>query len=156
MGKAMSPPTSLFVLRCPSGESTGCGVGPSFHTTEPRWQPPSSHGWICPTVSITHDYMPRVSHSYPFASPGDSASPAGKSGPGSYQITPFAVSLGVCEFLCVPFKNEGCISPSSVRLLQLSPTGLQSQVLWRLWYWTGDGELDVRLRTPTPMGVSVI
>jgi len=145
--------TSLMCV--PVLESTGCWVGPNFGTNESRWQPVSSHGWIFPNVSSTHDYVPRVSYSYPFASPWDSASPAGRSGPGSYQITPFAVSLGVCEFLCVPFKNEGCISPSSVGLLQLSPTGLQSQMLWRLWYWTGPGELDVGLRTPTPMEESL-
>ena len=40
------------------------------------------------------------------ASLGDSPRPAGRSGPGSYQIIAFALQLGVCDVLCVPFKNE--------------------------------------------------
>ena len=61
----------------------------------------------------------------PPASPGDSLRPAGRSGLGSYQITAFALVPGACEVLCAPFKREVFIFPSPVRLLKLSPTGLQ-------------------------------
>ena len=59
-------------------------------------------------------------------SPGDSPRPAGRSGPGAYQITAFALGLGACEILCASFKCEVSISLSLAGLLQSSPTGLCS------------------------------
>ena len=72
------------------------------------------------------------------ASPGDFSRLAGRSCPGCYKITDFAlhscvcVCVCVCEVLCVPFKSDFSISFSHVELLQLNPTGLQSQMLWGL------------------------
>ena len=66
----------------------------------------------------------------PPASLGDSPRPAGRSGPGSCQITAFALGPGVCEILCEPFKSKVSISPNPLGLLKLSLTGLQSQMLW--------------------------
>ena len=40
----------------------------------------------------------------------------------------------VCVILCVPFKSEVSVSPSPVELLQLSPIGFQSHMLWRLLF----------------------
>ena len=66
----------------------------------------------------------------PPASLGGSPRPAGRSGPGSCQITAFALGPGVCEILCEPFKSKVSISPNPLGLLKLSLTGLQSQMLW--------------------------
>ena len=68
----------------------------------------------------------------PLTSLGDSPRPAGRCGPDSYQITAFVLGPGTCEILNVPFKGEASIPPCPVRLLQLSPTGLQRQMLWEL------------------------
>ena len=91
----------------------------------------------------------------PLASLGDSPRPAGKSGPGSYQITAFALSPRACDILCTPFKNEVSVSPSPVGLLILSPAGLKSQMFWELIFPVQGpqaGEPDVGLRTLTAVG----
>ena len=59
--------------------------------------------------------------------------PASRSGSGTYEIAAFAFSPGAREILCALFKSEVSISPNSVELLQLSPTGLQSQIFWGLF-----------------------
>ena len=59
----------------------------------------------------------------PVASLGDSPRLAGRSGPGSYQMTAFALGPRACEILCVPFKSEVSIFPSPVGLPKLSPVG---------------------------------
>ena len=45
-------------------------------------------------------------------------------GPGSYQITCFALGACVHEILCAPTKTEVSIFPSPVGLLLLGPVGL--------------------------------
>ena len=45
-------------------------------------------------------------------------------GPGSYQITCFALGACVHEILCAPTKTEVSIFPSPVGLLLLGPAGL--------------------------------
>ena len=102
-----------------------------------------SCGLMFPNMSATNVYVPRVSHSHPTATPGDSPRPAGRSGLGSYHITAFTLSPGACESLCVQFKSEVSISLSPVGLLKLSPAGLQSQILWGLIFlvpdpWVGE------------------
>ena len=62
-------------------------------------------------------YKPPVTLSLEWAtaaptSPRDSPRPAGRSGPGSYQITAFTFGPGTHETLCEPFKSEASISPS--------------------------------------------
>ena len=81
-------------------------------------------------------------------SPGDSARPAGRPGPGFYQVTALPWAL-VCVGFCVPVKP----APGSVELLQSSFLGPQSQMLLGLIFqvpgpWAGypDG-----LRSLTPM-----
>ena len=88
-----------------------------------------------------------MSHSLapPPTSPKDSPRPAGRSGPGTYQITAFALGRRACEILCAPFKSEVLISPNLVGLLQSSPAGLQGQMLWGLVFPV----LDPRLRNLT-------
>ena len=92
-----------------------------------------------PVMSPTSVYVPQVSCSpATHTSPGDSLRPAGKSGAGSYQITDFALGPGVHEILCVPFKSEVSNSPNPVGLLQLTPVGLQCQMLWGLVFLVPD------------------
>ena len=78
----------------------------------------------------------------PSISPGDSLRRAVRSGLGSYQVTSFALCSGASEILCVPLKSEVSIFPSPVGLLQLSPTGLQSQMLWGLISWCETSRLE--------------
>ena len=66
----------------------------------------------------------------PPASPGDTSWPAGRSGPGSWEVTAFALGSGACEILCALFKCGLSVSPSPVEVLQLSPTGLQREITW--------------------------
>ena len=47
----------------------------------------------------------------PTASLGDSARPAGRSGPVSYQDIAYALGPSASEILCVPFKCEVSIPP---------------------------------------------
>ena len=80
----------------------------------------------------------------PPVSPGGPPKPAGRSGLGSYHSTAFALGPSAHENLCAPFKSEVSISPSPVELLQSSPGGLQSQMLWGLLFlvpdtWDGGG-----------------
>ena len=59
------------------------------------------------------------------------------------------------ETLCAPSKSEVSVSPSPVELLHSCPAGLQSQMLWGLLLLMSDpqaGELDVELRSLTPVG----
>ena len=85
----------------------------------------------------------------PPASPGDPPRPAGRSGPGSYQITVFALGPSVCEILCALFKTEVSISPNPAEFLQSSPAGLQNQMLW--WFlfpiadlWAGGADMVLK------------
>ena len=70
-------------------------------------------------------------------------------------MTAFALVPRAWEILCAPFESEVSISPSPMGLLQLSPAGLKSQMLWELTFLVPDlwaGEPDVGLRTLTPVG----
>ena len=58
--------------------------------------------------------------------------PAVRSDPCSYAVTAFALDPGVHENFHAPSTCGVSVSPSPVELLQSSPTGLQSQELWRL------------------------
>ena len=74
----------------------------------------------------------------PPVSPKDPVKPAGWSGPGSCQIVAFTLGPVGCMILRAPFRREVSISPSLEGLLQSSPAGLQSQILWGLFFlcWT--------------------
>ena len=50
-------------------------------------------------------------------SPADSARPAGRSGPTSYQMTALALGPGICGILCALLKSKVSISPSPVELM---------------------------------------
>ena len=54
---------------------------------------------------------------------------SGDSGLDPYQIISFTLGSGMYEIMFASFKTEFSISPSSVGLLQLSPAGLESQIL---------------------------
>ena len=110
-----------------------------------------SRGRMFPNMSATSICIPKVSPTYL----GDCPRAADRSGPGSYQITAFALGPGACEVLCVPFKSEVSIYPSPLGLPKLGPAGLQSQMLWGLVLLMQDpwvAEPYVGLRILTPVG----
>ena len=91
----------------------------------------------------------------PPASPGGPPRPAGRSCPGSYEVTTFALGPGAHETLCVPSKSGVSLSPCPVELLQSSPAGLQSQMLWGLLCPLAEPPAEepvAGLRTLTPVG----
>ena len=86
---------------------------------------------------------------------GDSPRPAGGSGPGSCQITGSAPGPDGLGLLCAPPKSEESISTNPLGLLKISPTGLESQMLWGLTLMVQDpqaGEPNMELRTLTATG----
>ena len=109
---------------------------------------------IHPKMDVTHVCMPRVSSSCP-DTVGDAPRSAGRFDPGSFQITPSALGPRVCEDLCAPFRNGVSVSHSPQALPEMSPTGLQSQMLWRLFFLEQDAwgrEPDMGFRPLTPWG----
>ena len=69
--------------------------------------------------------FPQDESYFPPASLGGSLRSAHWSDPGYFQITASALSLQVCEILCVTFKSGVCISHSPLTLLKTSHSGLQ-------------------------------
>lgn len=73
----------------------------------PMYTPWKGHQCPCP-------------HSDPqslLASPGDPLRPAGRAGPGSYEIAAFALGPSVHNILCVPYRNGVSVSLSPTELL---------------------------------------
>lgn len=64
-------------------------------------------------MPVTAACVPRMSHSCPPASPGDSAAPTGRSGPASYQMTAFALDPSA-QMLRVPFERRVSAFPCAV------------------------------------------
>ena len=91
----------------------------------------------------------------PPASLGDFSRSASRPNPGSYQITASALGPGAGEVLCALLESGVTISLSPLGLLKVSPTGLQSQMLWGLIFPVLDswaGEPNMGLRPLTPLG----
>lgn len=84
--------------------------------------------WLTP-VSVSPGEL-----QLPPASLENSLRSAGRSDPGSFQITASALAPSVCEILCESFKSRVFISPSPVRFLKVSLTGIHSQTFWGLIY----------------------
>ena len=64
-----------------------------------------------PNISVTSLYDPEESYRHP-SSPVDLPRPAGKSGPGCYEIPTFALGPGALEILCAPlYALEYLFSP---------------------------------------------
>ena len=85
----------------------------------------------------------------------ESSRSAGRSDSGAYEITAWSWYPRVCEILCAPFKSEVSISSNSLGLSKVSPTGLQSQMLWGLIFLVQNpqaGEPDMGLSPLTPLG----
>ena len=87
-----------------------------------------------PRSSAASVYAPRL----PPASSGGPPRFAGRSDPGSFQITAFALDSRACEILCRPFKSGVSISRSPLALLKVSHAGLQSQTFWKLTFLVQD------------------
>ena len=66
------------------------------------------------------------------ASPEDSPRSAAGSEPGSFQIPAAPLSPRAREILCAPSKSGVSVSYNPLGHLKVSPTGLQSQMLWGL------------------------
>ena len=98
----------LFGLRHPS-----TGVRPGLGAKDPRCLPPArvhvgEHSLLCPPP----DFMnPERTTASP-ASPGDPPRPAGRSGPGSYGVTVFALSPNARQTLWAPSKSGDCFPQS--------------------------------------------
>ena len=106
-----------------------------------------------PDMFVTNFYVPRESQSQPPFNPGDHPRPAGRSGPGSYEVTVFALGPVVHKTLCVSSKSGVSVSPIPVELLWSRPTGLQRQMPLGLFIQTPQTwEPGVGLRTLSPMG----
>ena len=85
-------------------------------------------GWMRSRVWLPRAPGPKESR--PSAFQRDSPRPAGRSDPGSYQMTVFSLGSGVAgDFECALW-GWSLYFPSPMGLLQLSPAGLQSQMLW--------------------------
>ena len=159
-GKLCSSLVSCLAWGISALAPTGCWVRPGLSANEPRCQLPTQCWSVCVFLNMSASSGWAAArcplHLHP-ASPGHS--PAGGSGPGSYEITALALGPGACEILCVPFKSEVSISPSPVGLLQLSPAGLQFQMLWGLVFLVPDlwaGEPDIWLKTHSCGRISAI
>ena len=86
--------------------------------------------WMLPNMPAAIVEVPRVSHSHLPSLPGNSPRPAGRSdllGQAPSHLLLFLWDL-VHMLVVMPF--EWSLSPSPVRLLQLRPSGLQSQMFW--------------------------
>ena len=153
MGGAAIPPTPRWLFRIPALELTGYWVGPGLgakivasgraHLNEyfPVYPPPvslSSH-WTTATPCL----------------PRSSPRPAGKPGPGSYEVMALALGPRAHKTLCVPFKSEVFVFCSPMEFLWSSPPGPQSQRLWGFLFpmpVLQDRKPDIELRILTPVG----
>ena len=95
-----------------------------------RWWPP---GELTP-MSISQFLCQQClyPHSEPQPHPtfsGIPSRPAGRPGPGSYEVTAFFLGPSAHETLCAPSKSGVSVSPSPVEVLQSNPASLQSLIL---------------------------
>ena len=149
-----SPASSSSLCSChvdclawgiPALEPTGCGVGPGLGL---RWlclgqfTPMNTPWYLCHRFPCPHSES-----QLPPASPRDPPRSAGRSGPGCYAVTVFfPPGPGVDKSLCASSKSGVSVFPSPVEFLWSSPAGLQSQMLWGLFFPVSDpqtGEPDV-------------
>ena len=115
----------------------------------PGQLPPVSSQYLCHQCPCPHS-EPQL----PSASPGDPQRPAGRSGPGFYEVTAFSLGPGIRETLCAPTRSGVCFSqscgvpvikshwPSKPNALEAPPPMPDPQTV----------EPDVGLRTLTPVG----
>ena len=109
------------------------------------------------TPQNSHHQCP-CPHSVPQPPPPPAGDPpilAVGSCPVSYEVASFFPDPCVHNTLCAPSKSGVSVSPSPVEFQWSYPTGLQSQILWGLFFPLPDsqaGKPDVGLRIFTPMG----
>ena len=125
-------PVGCLVWGVPALEPTGCWVGPGLgeikavsrraHANQYSPEPP-------PPV-----FVPTVNYSHPYLCRRPLQLPAGRSGPGSYEITAvFTGSWCTWDLVCTS-KSRFSVFPSPVEFPQSNPTGLQSQFLWGILF----------------------
>ena len=132
-------PIWLFGLNHPALAPTNCWVGPELGVNDLSQMSASSESscrWILPKISTTLSIPQSKLQLCPSYVPRRLPRPAGKSGPGSYEVTALAINTGTHEILCTPFKSEASFSPVLWNPCNLSPTGLQSQIIWGLLFLT--------------------
>lgn len=106
-------------------------------------------GWRFPHMSASSVYVPSMSCSTHPPTPGDSPRPAGRCGPGSYQLTAFAL---------VPVRVRFCGRPLRVKplfTLSCGAPAIKPEWLWGLVFPVLEpraGEPDMRLKARTPVG----
>ena len=91
----------------------------------------------------------------PPASAGDPQILAGRSGPGSYEVTAFSPGSGMHEILCVPSRVELLFPPVLRDSCDQTPLAFKARFSGGLLLPLPDlqaGEPDVGLRTFTPVG----
>ena len=130
-------PVCCLTWDIPALEPRVCWMGPGLAANDPSKMSTSSQSscrWPSPQY-FYHQYLCPQDEP-PLSSPSEETlkTPTDRSFSGFYEVTAFALSVGVHEILCVAFKSGVSISSSSVKLLPLSPTGLQSQRVWRLFF----------------------
>ena len=67
---------------------------------------------------------------------------------GTFKAAASVLGCGASKFVCEPCKNKLLISHSPVALLDISPTGFQSRMLWWLIFpgqdpWSGEPEMGL-------------
>ena len=119
----------LFGVRCPTTGNYRLLRGPGLGSTmlEGGAHKSTANMFSCgrlfPNLAAVHACVATMS---PPPSPlllEDSPEPAGRSIPGSYQITSFALDPSAYEVLCMPFKSEVPFFFYPLELLKLSPSG---------------------------------
>lgn len=90
MGVAVFPPCQLFGLRYPSTGAYKLLDEARFQCQGPKMSASSRSSHSSHSMSATRFYYHREPQ-LPFPFPGDPAIPAGRSGPGFYGVTAFAL-----------------------------------------------------------------
>ena len=90
-----------------------------------------SYSWTLPQNSTTNIHVPWENHNHTTLL-HETLSQDPQVGPAQvYAVIAFTLGPGTRETFCVPSKSGVFASPSPVELLQSSPTGHWSQMLWR-------------------------
>ena len=133
LGGAVFPPILLFGLRHPcTGVYSLLGGARSWCPNVSLQK--SSHRWMLPSISTTNVYVPKVGHSHlplPQENPQDQQVGLAHA---SIKLLLLPLVL-VCVRFCVHPLRVKSISPIPVRLLNLSPAGLQNQMSRGLCSW---------------------
>ena len=113
IGRAVSRPVHCLTCCVPALEPTGCWVGPGLAWLKNGGHQEGSHQWVLPRNSTAGVFIPAVSRIHPTCHTftGHPAISAGRSGPGSHEVTAFSRVPGVPETLCASSKSGVSLCP---------------------------------------------